>query len=445
MAEMEDILLQEESFWRQKAQLNWTVHGERNTKYFHASVVAKRRRGRIMQLKNHAGRWSTDEMELKHLALDYYKGLYSQDNHNPCNTQCWNFPNLNRSSRWWLNRAVTESEIKHAMFELGPHKTPGPDGLPTCFYQKQWDWVGSSVCKFVLEVFASGVIPEGMNDSLICLIPKQAQPEFISQFRPICLSNVIIKVVTKIVANRFKPLMGDLVGVWQSSFVPARQTTDNILAAQELVHSLRRRKGKQGHMIIKIDLEKAYDRIKWNFLETVLSHIGVGPSLLKVITTCIQSTNMSVLWNGERLESFKPQRGLRQGDPLSPYLFVLCMETLGYRINTEVAKSSWKPCQVTRTAPTVSHLFFADDLLLFGEASLGQARIMANVLSQFCGESGQQVNLTKSKVWFSPNTPPSLIQNIVNQFGIPATPELGMYLGMPLLHSRLKSGHLQHI
>lgn len=112
---------------------------------------------------------------------------------------------------------------------------------------------------------------------------------------------------------------------------------------------------------------------------------------------------MSLLWNGEKSEPFKPLRGLRQGDPLSPYLFVLCMERLCHMIDVEVAKKTWKPISLSRGGPKVSHTCFTDDLILFAEASVAQIWVVRRVLEQFCLASGQKVSLEKSKIFFSEN------------------------------------------
>lgn len=117
--------------------------------------------------------------------------------------------------------------------------------------------------------------------------------------------------------------------------------------------------------------------------------VGFGPELIRVVLNCLSSTRLSVIWNGDRLAHFKPERGLRQGDPLSPYLFVLCMETLHHKIARAVAGHRWKPCKANRRGPPVAHLFFADDMLLFGEASVTQAEVMENILNEFCSSLGQ--------------------------------------------------------
>lgn len=198
-------------------------------------------------------------------------------------------------------------------------------------------------------------------------------------------------------------------------------------------------------MIVKIDLEKAYDRVDWGFLQEVLRVIGVSETIRKVILSCISSTELSVVWNSKKLDGFNPERGLQQGDPLSPYLFVLCMETLSQSITKAIEVKKWKPCKLSRSSRPVSHLFFADDLLLFGEASCKQAEVMQSVLDEFFQASGQKVNLTKSLVWYSSNSARSTISNITTQFGIPPTRDLGKYLGFPLVQGRVKSSAFQYI
>lgn len=305
--------------------------------------------------------------------------------------------------------------------------------------------MGDSITRFVQEVFKTGDMLAAMNQVTIWLLPKQKHLETISQFRPICLSNVVVKIVSKIIANRLKNIIRLLTGAWQSNFVPGRQVVDNVVITQEFIHSLRRRKGAKGSMVVKIDLKKAYDRIDWGFLEQVLSKVGFGSMLVKVILSCLRNSELAVIWNGVRLDPFHPERGLRQGDPLSPYLSVLCMEVLGHQIQAAVQHDKWKACRASRGGPRFSHLFFADDLLLFGEASIQQATIMQAVLQQFCAESGQRVNSTKSKIWYSSNTPLGIIQSITNTFHIPSTCDLGKYLGFPLIHGQLTSHHFQYL
>ena len=164
--------------------------------------------------------------------------------------------------------------------------------------------------------------------------------------------------------------MPKLIRPMQSSFVPGHHITDNIIIAQEAIYSMNRKKGKVGWMAIKVNLEKAYDRLNWGFIEDTLKDVGIPIKMLSVIMRCISSSSVRLLWNGQPTDEFLPSRGIRQGNPLSPYIFVLCMERLAHLISTEVQNEGWKPLKVAKKAPKLSHLFFVNDLVLFVRASL---------------------------------------------------------------------------
>lgn len=169
-----------------------------------------------------------------------------------------------------LNRTVSAEEVKEAMFQIAALKAPGPDGFTPHLFQRYWHIRGDMVVEATQRMFDYGSLLPGLNEFLICLIPKGETPELLNQFRPISLCNVLAKLVSKILANHLKSLMCKLTGKFQSSFILGRSTTDNIVIAQELVHSLRRRKGSKGGFVMKVDLEKAYNRVNWTFLREVL-------------------------------------------------------------------------------------------------------------------------------------------------------------------------------
>lgn len=154
--------------------------------------------------------------------------------------------------------------------------------------------------------------------------------------QPIALCNVLVKTITKVVAKRLKTLMPKLVRPNQCSFITGRHASDNVIIAQEVLHTMRRKKRKGGCLVVQIDFKKAYHRMNWNFLKSVLISVGLEPQLEKLIMVFVESTSMSILWNGEVLDAFKPSWGLRQGDLLSPYLFLLCMEVLNQKIQVAI-------------------------------------------------------------------------------------------------------------
>ncbi len=140
--------------------------------------------------------------------------------------------------------------------------------------------------------------------------------------------------------------------------------------------------------MVKIDLKKAYDRLEWSFIREVLLFFHFPSHLISLIMDCVSSSTISILFNGGRMDEFSPSRGIRQGDPLSPYLFILCMEYLSLRIFEACQNKNWKSIKASRSGPSFSHLFFADDLLLFADASETCCRTIIAVLDDFCSCSG---------------------------------------------------------
>lgn len=272
----------------------------------------------------------------------YFMDLYTVKERREGTNWSITFPTLSHGDKNLLNREISEKEIESAVFQMGAFKAPGPDGLPPGFYQRYWMVVGAAVTRFVRDAFRDKRFPTHMSDTIVSLIPKVKHPECISQFRPIALANVTTKLITKIIANRVNCLVLKLVNPMQYAFMTGRQASENIIMAQELIHTMWNKRGNKRFMVIKIDLEKVYDRVNWSFLRTVLEAAGVGTNLLELIMFCVMSPSLSVVWNGQRLTPFQPSQGIRQGDPLDPYLFLLCMDVLSQMIINAVKGRSWK-------------------------------------------------------------------------------------------------------
>jgi hypothetical protein len=321
---------------------------------------------------------------------------------------------------------------------MHPFKAPGPDGFQGIFFKQYWHIVGDDVVHLISTAFETGSFPSSLSETLIALIPKVDCPSNFKEFRPISLCNTIYKLITKIIVNRLRPFLNQIVGPFQSSFLPGKGTTDNAIILQEAIHSMRKSKRKKGDMVFKIDLEKAYDNVSWEFLRSCLQRNGFPPITIKLIMFRVSSSSLAILWNGRRLPSFTPTRGLRQGDPLSPYLFVMCMECLSQVIIKVVADGYWKPVRLSRNGPPLSHLFFADDVLLFAKATNSQAQNIATILTRFASYSGLKVNVAKSKVFFSSSTTRGKMNSIVTNTGINRTHSLEKYLGFPMMHGRLQ-------
>ena len=181
----------------------------------------------------------------------------------------------------------------------------------------------------VKKVFVEKKVPSYLNKNHIALIPKVQGPETLGNYSPISLCNTVFKIITKIIVARLMPILGELISPFQTAFMPGRRGTDNVIIVQELIHTISKKSGRVGYMAIKIDLEKAYDKLEWSFIKDILGKANLPENLIQVIMSCVSTLSSSVLFNGGCLEDFCPSMGIRQGDPLSPYLFVLCMDYLG--------------------------------------------------------------------------------------------------------------------
>ena len=244
---------------------------------------------------------------------------------------CWHC-RLGNEDKGRLEVPVIDGEIFDALKTFKPCKAPGPDGLHAGFFQRFWPVVGSSVVSVVKRAFSEKKIPDYLNRTHIVLIPKIQGPETLANYRPISLCNTVYKTITKVIVARLRPLLDKLVSPLQTAFILGRKGVDNAIIVQEIIHTLSKKKGRVGYMAIKIDLEKAYDKLEWNFIRDSLIRANLPTDLIDIIMSCISSVSTSILFNGEALKPIYPSKGIRQGDPLSPYIFILCMEYLGQLI-----------------------------------------------------------------------------------------------------------------
>ena len=332
-----------------------------------------------------------------------------------------------------------EEEIKAALNQMHPTKAPGPDGMLPIFFQKYWDVVGQSVVSYVSQILNTGVMPPKLNETYICLIPKISCPQKIIDFHPISLCNIAYKIVSKVLANRLKKILPEVISESQSAFVLGRQITNDVLVAFEMMHCIdQKRKGKRGLMAIKLDMSKAYDRVEWEFLEAMMRKLGFQEEWIRLIMMCVTTVSYLVLINGEPKGKIIPTRGLRQGDPISPYLFLLYVEGLTAMLQRDERKGLISGISVCRGAPRISSLLFANDCIIFCEASSREGNRVLKVLDDYERESGQKLNREKTSLFFSKNTDKEIQEEIKNSFGTQIIHKHEQYLGLPTLVGRGK-------
>jgi ribonuclease HI len=335
--------------------------------------------------------------------------------------------------------------VRKALFSIGDLKAPGPDGLHAVFYKRFWDMLGEDLADEVLTALNSAMVPNGWNETTIVLIPKVQNPERVTQFRPISLCNVVYKVISKILANRLKQVLPDLISDNQSAFVPGRLITDNILIAYESIHAIKKKQGKRGLCAIKLDMHKAYDRVEWIYLRGIMLKMGFHQRWVDIIMNCVTSVNYNVRFNGMETEVFTPTRGLRQGDPLSPYLFLLVAEGLSCMLQESENSGKLEGVKVCRGAPVISHLLFADDSLILMHADQENARTLREVLDKYCLASGQKVSDDKSSIFFSQNTDVEMKAEVCQILNVMTESLNDKYLGLPAMVGVERSDSFWHL
>ncbi|XP_074299262.1 uncharacterized protein LOC141630325 [Silene latifolia] len=309
---------------------------------------------------------------------------------------------------------VTNQEIKTTIFSIPDHKAPGPD---------------------VQDVFNSGKLLKQLNATNVTLIPKCKMPTYVHQFRPIACCNVLYKCVSKILCNRISLVLPELISKNQGGFIKGRSILENIMVCQDLVR-LYNRQFSSARCMFKMDLMKAYNSVSWDFLADILEAFNFPVSIRRLIMECVSSATYTLSLNGDTFGFFPGKRGLRQGDPISPLLFTLCMEYFTRIIDcaTEKLPFHFHPlCKPIR----LTHLMFADDLLLFCKGDAQSIMVLLRAYESFSRASGLKMNPQKSCAYFN-GVPSGLKKEILSVSGIKEGSLPFKYLGVPITAGRLK-------
>ncbi|GJU26932.1 RNA-directed DNA polymerase, eukaryota, reverse transcriptase zinc-binding domain protein, partial [Tanacetum coccineum] len=349
LSEYYEAMKDESNLLMQKAKIEWLKDGDRNTEFFHKIIKGRTHKGRIVSICNEKGERFENDKIAEQFVRHFQEFLGKKDVVDDFPTKRIVFPNkLSREEEIMMCRGISEVEVKNAMFEIEDSKAPGPGGFTARFYKSTWSIVGKDICKAIQEFFITGKLLGEVNATLISPVPKVQNPNKVSEFRLIACCNVLYKCISKIITNRLKGVLGRLVHESQSAFIVGRQITDNILLVQEFFKGYNRKHNVK-KVAFKIDLQKAYDTISWNFLNTVLIQFGFPKKMVDWIIVCVSTNKFSININGEREGYFCGGR---------------------------------------------------DDLLVFCHGDTNLVKVMKETLEEFSRYSGLKANMSKSAVFF---------------------------------------------
>lgn len=326
---MTDLL--KEMGWReaqlfQKARIKWTLEGDLNSRFFHKWINSRTKHNEIDGIRVN-GSWIDSVQEVKLAIYNHFRSHFDSPQASRPSLDPGIFPRkLDSSDNSFLTAPFSEEEIKQAIWSVDSNCSPGPDGFSFGFFKFHWDLIKSDILQMMNEYHTHGKLVRGSNPSFIALIPKIPTPQCIEDYRPISLIGGTYKILAKVLACRLSRVIGSVIADNQYAFIKGRQILDGIVILNEALDEAK--KNKISRVFIKVDFAKAFDSVEWKYLDNIMLGLNFCAKWRLWIRGCFESATASVLVNGSPSGDFPLKRGLRQGDPLSPFLFLLAAEGL---------------------------------------------------------------------------------------------------------------------
>ncbi|CAI0417866.1 unnamed protein product [Linum tenue] len=423
------LLSLQEILWRQKVKEQWLKLGDDNSRYFHV-VANNKRRFNMIECINIQGVRFEGRADVAKGVVDFYTSFFRESVVRRPFPRNLELAKLNESEAASLMQVFSEAEIWTSLRDSDGWKAPGPDGFSWDFYKRCWPLIRGEVLNALSEFHETGTLPKRITHSFLCLVPKRDAVEDIKDLRPISLMGSLNKLISKILARRLSLVLPKLVSSFQQASVRGRQISEAALIGFELLDS--RKKSRRPGLIFKLDIERAFDCVSWGCLFRTLAAVGFPRKWCDWIRGTMCSPVISTIINGEAKGFFNTGKGLRQGDPLSPGLFTLIMELLSSmlsKLRDEGKIRGFFMNDLGREGE-VTHLLFADDTLIFCEASVDQVLYILSALVCFQAVSGLKINLEKSMMIAVGDVPnPEFFAAV---FGCNWTRDAVRYLGYPL-------------
>ena len=432
------LLREEEIYWYQRSKSTKLLQGDRNTKYFHLIANGKHRKTRIFQLEQDGEIIKGDD-KLKKYITRYYKSLFGLpdgNNFSMDESQTEDIPQISLEENTILSSQFSEKEVRDAIFQMTNNKAPGPDGFPAEFYQEFWGLIKRDLLA-MLEEFHKGELPIcNLNFGTITLLPKAKEVKQIQQYRPICLLNVSFKIFTKVIANKTAVVASKIVRPSQTAFMSGRNILEGVVILHETLHEIKKK--KLNGVVLKLDFEKAYDKVNCDFLQQTLKMKGFSRRWCEWIKNVVSKGNVNVKVNDDLGHYFQTKKGVRQGDSLSPFLFNLVADMLTILIARAKANGQFRGVIPHLVEGGLSILQYADDTILFLEHDLDEAVNLKLVLSVFEQLSGLKINFHKSEVFLFGEAK-SCKKEYVQLFGCKEGEFPFKYLGIPMHHRKIQN------
>jgi len=340
--------------------------------------------------------WVEEPNTVKELVKEFYKKKMSVVEDIGVRLDNVEFEKLTESENKFLTDPFEDKEIKDVIWNCDNSKSPGPDGVTFSFIKKYWGLLEKDVMGAVKHFHSEGKIPKGCNASFITLIPKSENPQSLEEYRPISLVGCFYKILTKVLSGRIKKVIEKVIDGSQSAFLSNRGLLDSVLVVNEVMDDLKKRR-KSG-VVVKLDFEKAYDSVSWEFLLYMMNRLGFCGKWIQWIRAYLESTTISVLVNGSPTKEFKPSRGLRQGDLMAPFLFLIVAQGLAGLVKQVTRKNLFSGLKIGDKKVEVNLLQFADDTLFVCESNVQNILCIKAMLRCFELSSCLRVNFHKSKI-----------------------------------------------
>ncbi|KAL3623019.1 hypothetical protein CASFOL_031835 [Castilleja foliolosa] len=441
---LEDLHRWHYDLLRLKSRTQWIKEGDRNSKFYNAAIKERRLKNKLRILQE-VGTEITDTATIGQLAVDHYSTLFQSTQY--CIKEEL-FQGISKRIQEIDNEELIkipeEAEIFQAVKELSPESAPGMDGFTGHFYRECREIINIDVQNLVTGFFRGDQMSRANATTSLILLPKVERPKGMGDYRPISLLNFSGKIISRIIATRLGGVLHKIIDNNQAGFIKNRSIHETVALAQELTQDLDK-KTFGGNLILKLDMAKAYDKMEWRFIIRAMRAYGFHEQFIDLIFRNLSNIQYTIFVNGEYYGLFKSLRGVRQGDPLSPLIFILGQQILSHNLKHLTAIGCLEPYRLSRKTTGVSHLMFADDMILFCNGGQKNMKRIKELLQMYEVSSGQQINYHKSEMYLSRHIcedRKKALQALMHC----KTAELPFqYLGAPIYKGRGKSSYFEAV